>query len=70
MYKILLTALPSIACLFHLWIVRRNEPIGKKTWWTFVIGVPIFGPLFYLSSFDGSPPETGAGEYHSDTWAP
>ena len=45
------SGLASAACLVHLW--RRRDGVGKKTVWTVVLVLPLFGPLLYGSLYRG-----------------
>jgi hypothetical protein len=49
----LASGLASVACLIHLW--RRRDGVGKKTLWTAVLVLPLFGPLLYGSIYRGLP---------------
>jgi hypothetical protein len=45
------SVLASLACVIHLW--RRRDGLGKKTVWTIVLVLPLFGPLLYGSLYSG-----------------
>ena len=41
----------SVLTALHLWARAPGGP-GKKVLWTFVVLVPVIGPLFYGASYD------------------
>ena len=44
----------SFLCLIHLWR-RKDAKVRQKVLWSFIMVIPILGPLFYGSSFRGFP---------------
>jgi hypothetical protein len=40
----------SLACVVALW--RAPASVARRTLWTFVVLVPVLGPLFYGGLFD------------------
>ncbi|MFU8780085.1 MAG: PLDc N-terminal domain-containing protein [Kiritimatiellia bacterium] len=53
--------LVSFVCMLHLWLRRDTAP-GVKLLWTFVLFVPLAGPIFYGGLF--RPPDPSRYRKH------
>ena len=51
----------GVACIVAMWRGRPRDPARKKVAWTFLLLIPVFGPLLWGAYYGGPPSRNRPG---------